>query len=959
MISINNGAATADFPYNDSHCCTVSPITMMQSLALQLNTSPLVSAVFDPFRGVVVTARATGANTNYPITVQTTFDATVNCNPVTDQQQFIQCFDHPSYTLTSPPTLTGGGDAPVIGFINPKYIIAGVTYAPPGAQSNVTYTNSALVGTTSSLGSSFNNQTSVSVTITSDVSSWGAMGKTSGTSSTSYSQGSSSSSSVGLSKTTTESDKTSGPANSLVGVDHDFDIIWLWLNPVLPITFTAPNSPQIITWNGYGYDPNDQPGMDVFPVFVGWLNGDIPIPSDVAQVLARTWAGGYTWGTGQGPALTGPGPGTDFATIVQADPFWQCDQSPANCPTAPDPTRFTLSDNQNIVYEQAAVGGQPVTQTYQLQYQNTSTQGQGTTSTFSQGFAFEQQFTGSAFILKLTADLKESNTLTWTNTANTTITNTTTSTALASVTGPTCTVPAGSNVCSPAYTGPAEFDVYQDNQYGTFMFFPVTSPRFNITATPASKTTVVGGSAVYTISTNALSGFSGQVALTVSGLPTGGTASLSTNSIASPGGSATLTITTGLNTPAASYQLNITGTNGTLTSTVPVTLIVQDFTLAGTPASQSAPAGGTASYTLNTAALNGSGFGGTVTLAVGAGLPTGASASFAPSTITGVGASTLIVTVPASTPAGNYPFTVIGSDGSLVHSASLTLTVTASDFSISATPTTQTVTAGGSATYTVSTSAINGFTGSVSLGTSGLPTGATASFVPASITGTGSSTLTIHTSTSTPAATYTITVTGISGSIVHSTAVLLAVNAGSTGSVTITSPTANSNQSTSVRVTASATESGTQIAQMQVWDNTTGVRLGINNGSTIDQTYTLAPGTHQIIVEDLAAGTFALLHTSSVTVTVFANGVHITAPANNASITGQVHVTGFATESGTQIAQMQVWDNTTGVRLGINNGSTIDQIYTLAPGTHQIIMEDLAAGTFAQIHTATVNITVH
>jgi hypothetical protein len=87
--------------------------------------------------------------------------------------------------------------------------------------------------------------------------------------------------------------------------------------------------------------------------------------------------------------------------------------------------------------------------------------------------------------------------------------------------------------------------------------------------------------------------------------------------------------------------------------------------------------------------------------------------------------------------------------------------------------------------------------------------------------------------------------------------------------------------------------------------------------------------------------------------------VHITAPANNASITGPVHVTGFATEAATQIAQMQVWDNTTGVRLGINNGSTIDQTYTLASGTHQIIMEDLAAGTFAVIHTASVTVTVH
>jgi hypothetical protein len=282
----------------------------------------------------------------------------------------------------------------------------------------------------------------------------------------------------------------------------------------------------------------------------------------------------------------------------------------------------------------------------------------------------------------------------------------------------------------------------------------------------------------------------------------------------------------------------------------------------------------------------------------------------------------------------------------------------APSFSLVSSPTSQTVTVGGNTTYTLSTTAQNGFTGTVALTLTGLPTGASGTFSPTSITGSGSSTLTVSTTSSTPPGSYTLTVTGTSGSLVQSANITFVVNA-ATGSVTISAPANNSNQSTSVRVTASATETGTTIAQMQVWDNTTGVRLGINNGSTIDQTYTLAPGTHQIIVEDLAAGTFAVIHTSSVTITVFADGVHITAPANNASITGPVHVTGFATEAATQIAQMQVWDNTTGVRLGINNGSTIDQTYTLATGTHQIIMEDLAAGTFAVIHTASVTVTVH
>src|SRR5262249_4219919 len=48
------------------------------------------------------------------------------------------------------------------------------------------------------------------------------------------------------------------------------------------------------------------------------------------------------------------------------------------------------------------------------------------------------------------------------------------------------------------------------------------------------------------------------------------------------------------------------------------------------------------------------------------------------------------------------------------------------DFSISATPASQTVTAGNGASYTATIGALNGFAGAVNLGVSGLPSGATA-----------------------------------------------------------------------------------------------------------------------------------------------------------------------------------------------------------------------------------------
>src|SRR5215472_14825799 len=82
------------------------------------------------------------------------------------------------------------------------------------------------------------------------------------------------------------------------------------------------------------------------------------------------------------------------------------------------------------------------------------------------------------------------------------------------------------------------------------------------------------------------------------------------------------------------------------------------------------------------------------------------------------------------------------------------------DFSISASPASQTVTAGGSGSYTTTISALSGFAGTVNLSISGLPGGATASFNPASVAGAGNSTLSVATSSTTPAGNYTLTITG-------------------------------------------------------------------------------------------------------------------------------------------------------------------------------------------------------
>jgi len=126
------------------------------------------------------------------------------------------------------------------------------------------------------------------------------------------------------------------------------------------------------------------------------------------------------------------------------------------------------------------------------------------------------------------------------------------------------------------------------------------------------------------------------------------------------------------------------------------------------------------------------------------------------------------------------------------------------DFSISATPASQTVTAGTGTSYTVTIGALNGFTGAVNLGVSGLPSGAAAIFNPASVTGSGTSTLTVTTSSTTPFGTYTLTITGTSGTLTHSTTVTLVVtgvNPDFTISATPASSTVTRGSSTTYTVT--------------------------------------------------------------------------------------------------------------------------------------------------------------
>jgi endoglucanase len=171
------------------------------------------------------------------------------------------------------------------------------------------------------------------------------------------------------------------------------------------------------------------------------------------------------------------------------------------------------------------------------------------------------------------------------------------------------------------------------------------------------------------------------------------------------------------------------------------------------------------------------------------GPPSGVNLTFSGATGTGtIGTLTVIVSTVA--PLGTFPITVTATGGNGSASGVLSVTITqpqTPNFTLSASPASLTINRGASGTSTITITRSGGFTGAVTLGASGLPSGVTASFNPASATGT-SAVLTLTASSAATLGAATVTVTGTSGMLTQTTPVSLTVNGGGggTGGVTVT-----------------------------------------------------------------------------------------------------------------------------------------------------------------------------
>jgi len=230
-------------------------------------------------------------------------------------------------------------------------------------------------------------------------------------------------------------------------------------------------------------------------------------------------------------------------------------------------------------------------------------------------------------------------------------------------------------------------------------------------------------------------------------------------------------LATGWGSPNGSGLINSLGGGGT-----------SSFTLSASPSSVTITQGGAAgTSTITVNDLNG--FTGSVSLTA-SGLPSGVTATFNPTSTTTT--STLSLTASGTATTGTFPVTITGTSGGLMATTSLTLTVNSAgtpNFTISASPSSVTISQGGNGTSTITITSQNGFSSATTLSASGLPSGVTAGFAPNPVTppanGSTTSTLTLTASGTATTGTSTITVTGTSGSLVHSTTISLTVNSSS------------------------------------------------------------------------------------------------------------------------------------------------------------------------------------
>lgn len=315
---------------------------------------------------------------------------------------------------------------------------------------------------------------------------------------------------------------------------------------------------------------------------------------------------------------------------------------------------------------------------------------------------------------------------------------------------------------------------------------PAAQRGMAVHVTPDRVTTQPGGSAAYVVTVASTKGFTGQVELSVTGLPGGAVPMFDPAPSIMLGVGSTVSAALTVQVPATvhrnSYPLTVTATGDGVRARDTALLRVAprpEITVAVAPRSRAVVAGGSVSYRVVVTARHG--FHGEVTLGVGT-LPSGVHlAGISPATLNldqhhqHRGATVTLAVDPGTVPR-RYPFTVTATRAGVTASDDVELRVVpAGTLTVTADPTEVSVAQGERAGVRITVQR-SGVPGRVRLGVSGLPPGARARFDPRVLGPLEDmSRLTIHAGERTPPGTYPVTVTARSGGVSGSMVVTLEV----------------------------------------------------------------------------------------------------------------------------------------------------------------------------------------
>lgn len=321
------------------------------------------------------------------------------------------------------------GDYSLHALAVPKYMVLTIIYAPPGttghSNSSVSYQTASTTGSSVSSSQTFTNSNSVSVGVSGQVLGNGA----SANATFDVSQSTTDTQTLEIRKTATRQINSQGPSTD--GINHDYDAIFLALNPPIDVAIDPYTNPNSVRW-GFTQDINK---TIITYVYVGQLNGHMTISTGLHDLLVSA---GITE--------------ADYPDILAHDVL-------AGSNPNFDPKRFVSpSPGQTLfTYNPPPTPNDPVlSTTFSVSTTTTSTSTTSTDDTYKVSLSLSAD---ADFFDLAKVSMKDTTSWSWSNKSSQSSSSGSTQTASLTIGGP-----------SYGYTGPVEVEVLYDNVYRTFAF---------------------------------------------------------------------------------------------------------------------------------------------------------------------------------------------------------------------------------------------------------------------------------------------------------------------------------------------------------------------------------------------------------------------------------------------------------------------------------------------------------